>query len=106
MATATTPPIDQAKTIFTELGYTVSGHGEEFQAKRKWRVVRVTALDNSEETPDSGDLRCFVTWNEDAPDLRQKLRQTDPEYEWAVIGVRECGDYEVLRAPPSGEPAV
>ncbi|WP_137287548.1 DUF7116 family protein [Halorussus salinisoli] len=106
MATVSTPPIDQAKTIFADLGYTVSGDGEEFRAERKWRVVRVTAVTDSEETPDDGDLRCFVTWNEYASELRNQLRQTDPEYEWAIIGVRDGGDYEVLRAPPSVQTAV
>ena len=99
MATVSTPPIEQARTIFTDLGYSISGDGEEFRAERKWRVVRVTALTDSDETPDDGDLRCFVTWHEHAPELRQRLRGADPEYEWAVISVRESGDYEVLRAP-------
>ena len=105
MATVSTPPIEQARTIFTDLGYSLSGDGEEFRAERKWRVVRVTAVTDSDETPEDGDLRCFVTWDEYAPDLRQRLRRTNPEYEWAIIGVREGGDYEVLRAPPN-EPAV
>jgi hypothetical protein len=105
MATVSTPPIEQARTIFADLGYTVSGDGDEFRAERKWRVVRVTALTDSETTPDDGELRCFVAWNEDASDLRKHLRRTDPEYEWAIIGVREGGDYEVLRAPPSATAA-
>ena len=106
MATVSTPPTDQARTIFTDLGYTVSGDGDEFRAERKWRVVRVTALADSDETPDDGDLRCFVTWKESASELRQKLRRTDPEYEWAIIGVREGGDYEVLHAPSTVKTAV
>lgn len=106
MATVNTPPIDQARTIFDDLGYTVSGDGEEFRAERKWRVVRVTAMADSDETPDHGDLRCFVTWEEHASDLRRRLRRTDPEYEWAIIGVREGGDYEVLDAPSTGRVAV
>jgi hypothetical protein len=106
MATVSTPPADQARTIFNDLGYTVSGDGDEFRAERKWRVVRVTALAGSEETPDEGDLRCFVTWDEHAPELSRKLRRTDPEYEWAIIGVRESGDYEVLRAPSDLQTAV
>ncbi|WP_276301237.1 DUF7116 family protein [Halorussus lipolyticus] len=106
MATVSTPPIEQARTIFDDLGYSVSGDGDEFRAERKWRVVRVTALTDSDETPDDGELRCFVTWKEYASDLRARLRRTDPEYEWAIIGVRDCGDYEVLRAPPSGAAAV
>jgi len=106
MATVSTPPTERAKTIFDDLGYTVSGDGEEFRAERKWRVVRVTAVTGSDETPDDGDLRCFVTWNEYASELRNRLRRNDPEYEWAIIGVRESGDYEVLRAPPSAAAAI
>jgi len=106
MATVSTPPIEQARTIFTDLGYAVSGDGREFVAERKWRAVRVTALTDSEDAPDDGEMRCFVTWDERAPDLRRELRRADPAYEWAVIGVRESGDYEVLRAPSSAAPAV
>ncbi|NHN59106.1 MULTISPECIES: hypothetical protein [Halorussus] len=106
MATVSTPPIDHAKSIFADLGYTVSGDGEEFRAERKWRVVRVTAVADSDDTPDDGELRCFVAWNEQASELRNRLRRTDPEYEWAIIGVEDGGDYEVLRAPPSATAAV
>ncbi|WP_128475835.1 DUF7116 family protein [Halorussus pelagicus] len=107
MATVSTPPIDQARTIFSNLGYTVSGDdGDEFRAERKWRVVRVTTLTDAETTPNDGELRCFVTWNEHASELRQRLRRADTEYEWAIIGVRESGDYEVHRAPPSATAAV
>lgn len=108
MAPVSTPPVEQARTIFADLGYTVSGDddGDEFRAERKWRSVRVTALADSAETPDDGDMRCFVTWEDNASELRRKLRHVDPEYEWAIIGVRECGEYEVTRAPPSPAPAV
>jgi len=106
MATVSTPPIEQARTIFTDLGYSVCGDGTEFLAERKWRAVRVTALTDAREAPDDGDLRCFVTWDEDAPDLRRELRGADLDYEWAVIGVRECGDYEVVHAPSTTAPAV
>lgn len=101
MATVTTPPVEQARSIFNDLGYAVSGDGDEFRAKRKWKEVRVTALAESIETPDTGDLRCFVTWPEKAGKLSRKLRRADPEYEWAVISVTEGGEYEVARAPPS-----
>jgi hypothetical protein len=106
MATVSTPPTDQAKTIFTDLGYSVSGDGDEFRAERKWRVVRVTALAGSDETPDEGDLRCFVTWTDHASELRRKLRRADPDYDWAIIGVRDGGEYEVLRAPSDRRTAV
>jgi hypothetical protein len=103
MATVTKPPSEQARTIFSDLGYDVRGDGDEFRAERKWRVVRVTATTDADGTPDDGKLRCFVTWEDDAPGLRQELRRRNPEYEWALIGVREGGDgdYEVVRAPPS-----
>ena len=106
MAPVSTPPVEQARSIFSELGYTVSGDGDEFRAERKWRVVRVTALADPGATPDGGELRCFVTWSDNAPQLRRKLRQIDPEYEWAIISVRDGGDYEVTRAPPSVAQAV
>jgi hypothetical protein len=76
MATVTTPPTDRARTIFSDLGYTVSGDGDEFRAERKWRVVRVTALTDPETTPDDGELRCFVTWNENASELRRRRRRS------------------------------
>ncbi|MFC4551234.1 MULTISPECIES: DUF7116 family protein [Halorussus] len=106
MAPVSTPPVEQARSIFSDLGYTVSGDGEEFRAERKWRVVRVTALAESGETPDDGELRCFVTWSDQAQQLRRQLRRTNPAYEWAIISVREGGDYEVMRAPPGAKQAV
>jgi hypothetical protein len=99
MARGNTPPIDEARSIFTELGYTVTGDGPEFSARRDWKEVRVTAVSEGDDTPDTGTLRCFVTWSEQASQLRRRLRSDDPEYEWAVIGVGDGGDYEVARAP-------
>ncbi|WP_158056439.1 DUF7116 family protein [Halorussus halophilus] len=106
MAPVNTPPVEQARSIFSDLGYTVSGDGDEFRAERKWRVVRVTAASESIETPDDGELRCFVTWEDCAPKLRRRLRRADPDYEWAIIEIRDGGDYEVTRAPPSVQQAV
>lgn len=99
MARGSTPPVDEARTIFTDLGYTVTGNGPEFSARRDWKEVRVTAIAEDEDTPETGSLRCFVTWREQTGQLRRKLRSDDPEYEWAVIGVEDGGDYEVARAP-------
>ncbi|PSP89522.1 hypothetical protein BRC90_04110 [Halobacteriales archaeon QS_4_69_34] len=96
MGAASTPPTEQARSIFTELGYTVSGNGTELRAERKWRVVRVTAVAEPEETPDSGDLRCFVTWKRHAEALRERLLDEKPDYDWAIIGVDDTGDYEVI----------
>ena len=125
MARVTTAPVEQARSIFTDLGYTVSDDrdgyhpsddpardlstpetrasesGAEFRARREWKEVRVTAVAESADTPRSGTLRCFVTWREHAPALRRQLTDADPEYEWAVLGVGEDGEYEVTRAPPS-----
>lgn len=101
MAPVNTPPVEEAKSIFNDLGYEVLEDGDEFRAKRKWREVRVTALTDGSDAPKRGDLRCFVTWEEHAARLRERVRELNPEYEWAVIGVRESGDYEVTRAPPS-----
>lgn len=91
-----TPPSEKARSIFSELGYTVSGNGTELKAERKWRVVRVTAVGESLETPESGNLRCFVAWKDAAHDLREQLLKEKPDYDWAVIGVDDTGDYEVL----------
>lgn len=128
MARVTTPPIEQARSIFTDLGYTVDDDvpnvsesdeaardltpmdylpdgGVEFRATREWKEVRVTAVAESADTPRSGTLRCFVTWQEHAPALRRKLKRAEPEYEWAVLGVAEDGEYEVARAPPGARRA-
>jgi len=104
MGAVTTPPAEAARSIFTDLGYTVSGSGPEFSAERKWRVVEVTAADESTELPESGDLRCFVAREDTAQDLCGRLLATKPDYDWAVIGVDSTGDYEVLH--PSLGPAL
>lgn len=89
----------RARSIFSQLGYTVVGDGPEFRAERDWKVVRVTATGADAEVPDAGSLRCFVTASEHAPELRRELTRSDPDYEWAIIGVDD-DDYEVERAPP------
>ncbi|HET7323210.1 MAG TPA: hypothetical protein VFJ06_02635 [Halococcus sp.] len=96
MGTVSTTPSEEARSIFTELGYTVSGSGSELRAERKWRVVHVTAADESTTLPNSGDLRCFVAWEESARELRKRLLDIKPDYDWAVIGVDGAGEYEVL----------
>jgi hypothetical protein len=101
------PPVEEARSIFERLGYSVSGQGTELVAERKWRTVHVTALNHRDVTQsrpavadggrDRGDeLRCFVTWNDYTGDLRERLRQLNPTYEWAIIGVDDGNSYEVV----------
>lgn len=103
------PPVEEARRIFSRLGYTVSGEGAELLAERKWRTVHVTALtadqvDARRVLADGGrasereyQFRCFVTWKEVTGNLRERLRAIGPRYEWAIIGVDESGEYEVVR---------
>jgi hypothetical protein len=101
MGTVTTPPADEARSIFDDLGYSVTGAGSEFRAIRDWKEIHVLAVDGDVDAPDDGSYRCFVTWEEGVPALERRLERADPSYEWAVIGVADDGDYEVARAPPS-----
>ena len=94
MAVVTTPLLEEAKTIFTDLGYTVSEDGPELRAERKWRVVYVTTKE-PEEAGERGDLRCFVARDRDAPDVRERLLTLGPDYDWAVMGVDEDGEYRI-----------
>jgi hypothetical protein len=97
---AVTKPLDeQARSIFDDLGYTVSSRGAELLAERKWRVVRVTTVEAEDRPPESGDYRCFVAWSEDVGEVERRLEREDPDYEWAVIGIDEDGDYEVTARP-------
>lgn len=105
MATVTTSLAEKAETVFTDLGYVVDRDGREIRAQRKWRSVQVTPVDTPTEAPASGDLRCFVTWEDRADELRDRLASCEPDYEWAVIGVEESGEYEVHHAPQTPLPA-
>lgn len=97
---AVTKPLDeQARSIFDDLGYEVRARGTELLAERKWRVVHVTTVADDDETPESGDYRCFVAWSDDVDAVERRLRRENPDYEWAVLGVDEDGDYEVAHAP-------
>lgn len=109
MAPVTIPPVEAARSIFTRLGYNVSGDGTELRAERKWRTVHVTALDADDATDeapaiadggdDDRDLRCFVTYREVTGDLRDRLDRADPPFEWAIISVDDVDDeeYDVVR---------
>ena len=100
------PPVEEARAIFSRLGYAVSGDGAELQAQRKWRTVHVTAVagEDAETTGraladggrETSELRCFVTWDEYTGELRDQLRRRGPSYEWAIIGVEDEEQYEVF----------
>ncbi|MEY7852267.1 hypothetical protein AB7C87_24050 [Natrarchaeobius sp. A-rgal3] len=93
--------VEQARSIFAELGYTVEGDGPEFRAERAWKVVHVNAVLENDALPtaSSGQFHCFVAQPEDADDLETRLTSVDPSYEWAIIVV-DGEDYQVERAPP------
>jgi hypothetical protein len=115
MPTVSTPLSGEAQTIFTRLGYSVSGDGSEFIAERKWRSVHVTALrsgatlSDKRARTDGGtvssqcQLRCFVAPKSETPFIKKRLTAMDPEYEWAIIGLnsdengqRDINEYDVI----------
>lgn len=98
MGTVTTHLTSQARSIFDNLGYTVSDDGEEIRAERKWRVVQVTPMPDPKEAPTSGEYRCFVTHAGQCNDLRRKLDDQNVCYEWAIISIEDDGSYEVCDA--------
>lgn len=93
--------VEQARSIFADLGYTVEGNGPEFRAERAWKVVHVNTVLESEDVPSSssGQFHCFVAEPDDANDLEARLERSEPSYEWAIIVV-DGEDYQVERAPP------
>lgn len=95
---------DEARSIFTDLGYDVTRDGDEFRAERKWRTVRVTTED-PQSAPETGQLRCFVAWADAARALHGRLLSLKPDYDWAVIAVDEGDDYEVLHPDADVLPA-
>lgn len=95
MGTVTTRLATEARTIFSDLGYTVSDDGHEIRAERKWRTVHVTPMPDPTDLPQGGELRCFVTWAEQTRELRRELTSQTLPYEWAIIGVSRDGGYEV-----------
>lgn len=97
------PLLDEARSIFTDLGYTVCEDGSELRAERKWRIVYVTDSEPA-ETPEYGSHRCFVTRDDHARSLCEELRSESPEYDWAVMGVEDGGDYQVYRPEVNDRP--
>jgi hypothetical protein len=100
MGVVSTHLLDEARSIFTDLGYTVSEIGSELRAKRKWRIVYVTTSE-PDEIPERGELRCFVTHEERAPVLCDDLLARAPEYDWAVMGLDDGGEYQVYHPDAS-----
>lgn len=106
MSPVRTPPVEEARDIFRDLGYVVDDDGPTLRAERKWRTVEVTPVAEADPCPiadggrDDVRFRCFVTWADSVASLRSRLRRVEPGYEWAIIGVNE-GDtrgYDVVRA--------
>ena len=94
MGVVSTPLLDEARTIFSDLGYEVEKEGEELRAERKWRTVYVTTAD-PEEALTHGRLRCFVAEEARAPEVRDRLVSLAPDYDWAVVAV-DSSDYRIL----------
>lgn len=99
MRTVNTQLADRARSIFANLGYTVEGEGSVFTAEREWKLVHVNIDHEFDGLPTSGEFHCFVSLPESADDLERRLKQVDPDYEWAIIVV-DGEEYEVERAPP------
>ena len=94
MGAVSTSLIEEARTIFSNLGYEVTDDGGELRAERKWRTVHVTTAD-PEQAATHGQLRCFVARAERAAEVRERLLAAEPEYDWAVVSVDD-DDYRVL----------
>lgn len=98
MGTGSSPLRKAARSIFDDLGYDVTSDGRVFRATRKWRAIDVTPMPEPREPPTAGEYRCFVTWIESISALEQRLQQCDPDYEWAIIGIAEDGEYDVTHS--------
>lgn len=94
MGTVTTSLRERAQSIFADLGYSISTDGRTFRAERKWRTVQVTPMPEPRDLPAAGQFHCFVTWSDRVDALERRIEGADPDYDWAIIGVRD-GDYEV-----------
>ncbi len=88
MGAVSTSLIEEARTVFRDLGYDVTDEGDELRAERKWRTVYVTAAD-PDEANTHGRLRCFVARADRATIVRDQLLDLEPDYDWAVITIDE-----------------
>jgi hypothetical protein len=113
MATVTIPPTEEARSVFRGLGYAIEERGSEFVAERKWRRVQVTPLcsDDVKEPEeiieyenDGPRLRCFVTWMDCTDELKSYLQSAKPPYDWAIIGIDDEEEFEVVHPEPSVAP--
>ena len=103
MGAASTTLVDEARTVFRDLGYEITEEGDELRAERKWRTVYVTTAD-PEAANTHGQLRCFVSRAEKAEDVQGRLLDLEPDYDWAVISIDESG-YRVLHPSADVLPA-
>ncbi|MFC6757947.1 DUF7116 family protein [Halomicroarcula sp. GCM10025894] len=97
MAAVSTSLDERARSIFDDIGYTVSRTENGLRAAHKWREVGVTVLEGDTAFPESGEMHCFVAKAAEAPEVGHRLSRMDVGYDWAVIGVREDGGYDVVR---------
>ena len=97
MAAVSTSLDEQARSIFDDIGYTVSRTDDGLRAAHKWREVGVTVLTDELTVPETGEMHCFVTRASNAERIGDRLERRDVPYDWAVIGVHEDGDYDVIR---------
>ena len=104
MGAVSTSLVEEARTIFTDLGYDVTEEGEELRAERKWRTVHVTTAD-PEDAATHGRLRCFVAREDRADEVQDRLLALEPDYDWAVISVDADDEYRVLHPSADVLPA-
>lgn len=96
MESASTDLRDRARSLFEELGYSIDETPGGFRAERKWRTVSVQTVSAETALPSDGQLRCFVTTAGDAEELRSRLLDARPDYDWAIVAL-DGDEYEVYR---------
>lgn len=104
MGAVSTSLVEEARTVFRDLGYELTAENGELRAERKWRTVYVTT-DDPKEANTHGRLRCFVARADRAPEVRDRLLAIEPDYDWAVISVDEESEYRVLHPSADVLPA-